>query len=282
MKYCFSVLLILLLSVGSKGQELAFFADVMINADDPSHRAFAAEKFDDGFNEALQKPNSFDDSFENLQWISIQYPSDSSFRIFSWQIESSEDEFLFYTILQDSQGNTFAVDGKRGRSNLGEGDIVSWSDWSGALIYGILPIGSEGEYTLLTYRQRDKYTKVKTIEVLYKENDEWVLGKPVFQIQEDRDEYKNREIMEYSADSPTNLTFVKESNRIVYDNLIAVMGRIPGQGPTQVADGSYKAYQYDNGRWTNIDKLFDQVLERPPRAGLNERSRDLFGRTKKN
>ena len=43
---------------------------------------------------------------------------------------------------------------------------------------------------------------------------------------------------------------------IVHDHLIRRMGRIAGQGPVNLPDGSYEGYMFDNGKWMYKEKLF--------------------------
>jgi len=65
--------------------------------------------------------------------------------------------------------------------------------------------------------------------------------------------------MIYSADSNASITYDDVTDRLVFDNLITVQGRMPGQGPTKVPDGSYKAYEWQNDSWVYIDKLYTEI-----------------------
>lgn len=258
-------------------QELSFWADVMINADAAENRLLSAEKFGEKLVESLNTEDSFHESFSKLPWISIQYAPDSTFRILSWQVEGENQTFSYAGILQKSDGHIIPFDGSQGEIP-GKNQQVAWSDWSGGLVYLVIPC--ENFYTLFTYRQLDKFTKLKTCESLYFENDLPLLGKEVFQDPEEPSRYERRLILNYSADAITSLNYIPAMQRITYDNLITVMGRMPGQGPTQVSDGSYRGFEYSDGKWQGIDKLFNQVLTSPPRENGVDNSKDLFGRTR--
>jgi hypothetical protein len=104
------------------------------------------------------------------------------------------------------------------------------------------------------------------------------IGQKIFQEEEGSPNYKHRHVLLYSADTNATLDFYDDSKRILFDNLIVMQGRMVGQGMTFVADGSYRGYDYNNGKWIAKDKLFDEVLERAPRANLQSGGKDLFGR----
>ena len=49
---------------------------------------------------ALKKPGSFSYPFEQLNSVSIQYPADSTFRIFTWQLYVDKDNYRYYGAIQ--------------------------------------------------------------------------------------------------------------------------------------------------------------------------------------
>ena len=276
-KFCLLAILCISLTLPCHSQELSFWADVMINADAPDNRALAADRFAEHFAQSLEDESSFYDSYTELPWISTQYAPDSTFRIFSWQVEKENQTYSYAGILQHANGSTVPFRDAEG-ALPGKNDAVTWENWSGGLIYLIIPCGDY--YTLFTYRQIDQYSKRKTCEALYFEDGSPKLGKAVFQDPEESSRYEKRLILNYSADAIASLNYLPEMQRITYDNLITVMGRIPGQGPTQVSDGSYRGFEYSDGKWQGIDKLFNQVLSEPPRENAVDKSKDLFGRSR--
>ncbi len=262
------------------GQEMKFYADVMVNAADPEHRKLAAKGFEDLFTASLAEKGSFERDYAELEWISIQYPADRSFRIISWQIKGAEGEYDYRSIYQSPE--IMAMTGSQSSSTLeGDYDEVAFAEWAGGLVYKIFKQGDH--YIAFTFRYLDEQTKLKTCEVINVLEEQVSLGFPLFQEEEGSTNYKNRIVLRYSADANATLALQEESSRIVYDNLIPVMGRMPGQGPTQVPDGSYKAYSLEGEKYKAIDKLFDQVMDTPPRAQRPTKGgKDLFGRSNGN
>lgn len=258
-------------------QQMSFYADAMVNASDASHRVYAAGEFEKLFQLELEKPNSFEMQFEELEWISIIYPDDRSFRTITWQIDKGNGQYGYYGWLQNAS-NSWQINNKDGDESLSEYGVTDWNEWSGGLIYNI--IDSDDAYTLFTFRYLDQYTKVKTLETLRIKDKVVTLGDERFQDGEDNPDHKDRLVLEYSADANATLNYQEATNRIVYDNLIAVMGRMDGQGPTKVPDGSYKSYDLSGKKWIAKDKLFDQVMESPPRQMKPKSKKDLFGKTK--
>ena len=261
---------------GIQAQDMSFWADAMINSSNPEHRLLASDKFKESFDVSIKKENSFNNSFEELSWISVQYPADTSFRIISWQIEGSDSEYLYYGYFQNAD-QLIPFNTANGNDGLDEYDHINLSNWSGALVYRILQ--NDDSYMLWTFRFKDEYTKVKTCEPIIISSNSVRLGDPIFQEEEGSPNYMSRHILQYSADMNGTLDYYDETNRIVFDNLIMVAGRMEGQGMTYVADGSYRSFDFTDGKWKAKTKLFNQVSDRAPRVrGRSTGGKDLFGR----
>ena len=65
-------------------EDLAYYADIMVNTTVASHRFKAANLFQEQFETMLNTPGSYDHPFESLKWISKLTSEDDKFRIFSW------------------------------------------------------------------------------------------------------------------------------------------------------------------------------------------------------
>ncbi len=264
-------------------QDLGFYADVMINADRPEHRQFAAQKFQENLKEKLADEQSFDFSFEEMPWISIQYPDDRSFRVISWQLDLGGGNFDYRGFVQ-KPGSLFSMMGISGRSTTDINDEIPFEVWKGGIVYKILQVaGQDDIYYLLSFAQQDQFTKVKSIEPFRFVKDRPVLGLKGHFINDTESRAPDaRIVMKYSADSNAGFVYDDESGRIVFENLVLVQGRIPGQGPTFVPDGSYKAFELDNnGQWQYVDKLYDQWNTGPLDAeGRKRVEQGLFARKK--
>ena len=71
-----------------------------VNDVDPNTRFGSCNVFIKKLVTGLKKTNSFDYPFERLSSISIQYPPDSSFRIFSWQLKVDVGNYRHYGAIQ--------------------------------------------------------------------------------------------------------------------------------------------------------------------------------------
>src|SRR6476469_5410806 len=72
---------------------LADYSHAMIFAADASSRFYADSVFIRVFVRALKTPYSFSYPFDSIQTVSKIYAPDSSFRIFSWQIQRDESYY---------------------------------------------------------------------------------------------------------------------------------------------------------------------------------------------
>ena len=275
MKSLLSIVSFVLLLGSLVAQDYSFWADAMVNSDKSEHRVEASGHFIAAFEAELDKDKSFDKDFAELEWISIQYPDDRSFRVISWQVDQGNGDFEYYGYYQDVD-RLIAFDTQSGDEGLDEDAELNVADWSGALVYRVLQV--DDNYMLWTFRFTDTYTKIKTCEPLVISSDGVTIGQKIFQEDEGSPNYKYRHVLQYSADTNATLDFYNDSKRILFDNLIVMQGRMDGQGMTFVADGSYRGYDYDNGKWIAKDKLFHEVLERAPRANLQSGGKDIFGR----
>lgn len=280
MKNILTCCLWIVLALPVHSQSMLFFADVMINADLPENRRLAAARFEAMFTDSLEKSISFETSLEPFKWLVVVYPADSSFRTVSWQIDMGNGKFAYRGLIQRPQGSPVYFKKGTGDLAMTARRKVEWAEWQGGIIYDIIRT-DEQLYTLLTYRQIDTFTKLKTAELLNMRSDKWTLGLPLFQMEEGGTDFAERLVIEYSADSNVSLNYNENSRQLIFDNLIQVMGRLPGQGPAWVSDGSYKAYLLKEGRWHLVDKLYNEVLLTPPRSN-RDNSKDLFGRPKNN
>ena len=269
-------------------QDLAYHADVMINASDAKHRMKSADAFKDLLVSTLNSDLSYAYPFDSIKWISKLEAEDHSFRIFSWIIEDNQKVSHPYGYIQLADGNLITLSDNAVLTTDSEFEITDENTWYGALYYHMMPFIHDGitDYILFGYKQLGKFDKVKILEVLSIENGQVSFGKELFvkEIEDARDEERTRLILTYSSDANVTLNYNAGMGMIVYDNLIARMGMLEGQGPTQLPDGSYVAYKPDSNRWLYVDKLFEQTQEFAPRPKpvLNgKRGSGLFDSSKK-
>ncbi len=237
---------------------------------------------------ALKTPNSFAYPFDRLESISIQYPQDSSFRIFTWQLFVDDNDYRYYGAIQMNTpelklyplvDRSYQVE-----ENL-ENRVLPPNQWYGAIYYNIKQVeGSLGRYYLLFgYDMYSFFERRKLIDplVFLPENGEPQFGAPVFisDIPQLHPERKKRVVLDYSADTSIRLNYDKALGLIIFDHLIE-MASPNVEGMANVPDGSYEAYKLqEDGRWKYVPKVFDEVLEQAPRDNpVLDRQRDIMGR----
>lgn len=263
---------------------IALLSYAVINDSLPEHRFGATKKLIPTLVQALKIPNSFQYPFPDVQSISIQYPADSSFRIFTWQLYVDAEEYRYYGAIQLNSPDlklSPLVDRSYEVQNP-EMDILTPENWYGALYYHIEAFESpQGrKYLLFGYDAYSFFEKRKIVEVLSIEQGKPVFGAPVF-VEQPLDgspvQYRNRLVFQYSSEASMRCNFDPMLGLIVFDHLVNV------GGPYLVPDGDYDGYIPQNGFWVFKPRLFDQVSEEAPRPYpvLEGQQLDIFGNSKK-
>ncbi len=260
---------------------LAFYADVLVNADAAQHRVKANEIFYQDIKETLQKEGSFEHDFASLKWISFQTPADSTFRLISWQLKSADDEFSYFGFYQDADQLIELESSVEYSKNLSYQEL-SAEQWYGRLIYDMVPFEDErgAYYMIFGFRQLDQFNKTKVIDILRVDDAQLSFGAAIFD-DGAQDKAKNRLAFLYSADAVLNVDYNPGLKMLVYDHLVQRMGRIPGQGPTYLPDGSYEAYKLEAGEWVYVEQLYNDIIEKP-NTSTRRAKVDILGRPKKN
>lgn len=241
---------------------------------------------------SLEIENSFQYSFDSILHVSILYPDDSTFRIFTWQLYVSPNEYRYAGIIQKNSPHSdlFVLNDRSASNFFPDNMTVSSSNWFGALYYNLKQINtsSGSYYTLFGLDNNSMWVKRKIIDVLYfTEEGKPQFGSPIFHgvNKNQQAETKHRVLLDYSAEGSISCNYSNEYGLIIFDNLIPIGGSHEGQGVIQVSDGSYRGYKFDGEKWVFIEKVFNDFQEEAPRenAVLDKRKDGLFGpRRKKN
>lgn len=267
---------------------LSILAYAVINDSVAENRFGACRAMIPKLVQALKHANSFQFSFNRLgQYVSIQYPADSSFRIFTWQLYVDKDEYRFYGAIQR---NTDALElfplidrSFQLRENPEQAQLQP-DNWYGALYYNIrqvTPPSGRPYYLCFGYDGNSYYQRRKLIEVLHFEDGAPRFGAPVF-AHEDADgmvRTKQRVLLEYSAEVSIACNYDLVQEMIIFDHLVPFT--VPyTEELVQVPDGTYEAYRLgDDGRWYHIEQLANQILEEAPRTEpvLDGTQKSIFG-----
>lgn len=242
-------------------EDLYFYADVMVHADAETHRLKALEEFKRLFEIQLNKANSFSIPLEKTPYISTIIPPDSSFKLFTFQMNESSGKTIDFGYIQIKENGSFHKLNPTSDFEDIEYEELSADRWVSSLYYHLVPFVNEGRnhYLLFGFSQPSSYQKRKVIEVLTIEDGKPIFGAPVLVTRQEntRNIEKHRKIFIYSADVSMTIRDDRELNAIVIDHLMEVRSRIPGISEnTFVPDGTYTAYFKDDNVWVYKDKLW--------------------------
>jgi hypothetical protein len=254
--------------------------------------------------QALKVDNSFHYPFSQLQRISIQYPADSSFRIFTWQLYVDANEYRYFGAIQlnTKQLQLIPLSDRSATIVNPQKTLTTNDDWFGAIYYNIEQVDSKefGRYYMLFgYDANSFYVRRKLIDVLQIKDNKAHFGLPVFTIPPDileekkkiaeynatvpegnrikisdaellakqgKGEILNRFMVTYSAEASAILNYDPEYELILLDNMIEAGGNYPGQGQVYVPDGSYRGFKLqEDGTWLQVEKVFNDFQEEAPR-----------------
>lgn len=262
---------------------------------------------------ALKVDNSFQYKFPQFERISVQYPEDSSFRIFTWQLYVNENEYRYFGAIQlNSEKLQLLPLSDRSEAIPNPGmTLTTNSNWFGAVYYNIRQVDSKefGRYYMLFgYDANNFFTRRKLIDVMQIKEGKAYFGMPVFKIPQDILEEKkkiaafnanvpvgnrvkvsdaeilakrgavevvSRFMVTYSAEASAILNYDEDYGMILFDNMIMMGGNYEGQGQVSVPDGSYRGFKLqEDGTWLQVEKVFNDFQERPPRPEpLNRKNR---------
>lgn len=280
----FSCLLTILLSQSSFSQVIApgdlkklrvkedtlrDYAQYLITDSLPEDRMISDSIFTKTLVRALQIKNSFYYPFDSVFGISKLYAPDTSFRIFTWNLEfddyysrqkgaiqfRTKDGSLKLIPLRDNSEFTANADDS----------VRSARNWIGAIYYNIIKTQHKGKnyYTLFGLDFSGVNTQKKWIEVMYfNEKNEPVFGGPFFTYEQDSipQPPKYRMSLEFKKGTRVLANYIPDLDMILVDHLISETDQ-PELSFTMVPDGDNEGYKWENGKWVHIDKVFTFKLQ---------------------
>lgn len=248
-------------SATSLVDDMNFYADIMINALEPSTRVRAAQTFDNLFQDYLEKDNSFEKEEVFHKYISVLDAPDDDFRLISWLIKGDQEQYDFRGFISRPNGEHISF---HRTTEVTEELVYSQStdkEWYGCLYYRIMKGERDGEYIVFGFDPNGMYDNQKLVDHMLVTNDGVTFGQEIFEDKDNRETYMNRLVLTYSSDASVNLNYNVNMKMIVHDHLAQVMGFQEGQGPTHIPDGTYEGYFLENGKWLYKEKLFNHVYK---------------------
>lgn len=261
-------------------KDIAFYADVMVNAVIPEHRERARSEMVARLEGLLGDPASASVSLDSIRGLSVLHGPD--FRLVTWQHRVSDSLFQYGGFLQTPLRVTWLRD-TRPFLNGSAYSVYTPDAWYGCLYYDLIPFEREGReyYILLGFHAQDGLFNTKLADVLDLSDGKVRLGVPVFTGQE---RPMTRLILDYADASTVTIRYDAELQALVHDHLETLPGIGPHGEPLPVADGSLEGWILRRGEWNYEEKMFDVILEKPPMTEERlerKEDRDILGRPKK-
>jgi hypothetical protein len=216
---------------------------------------------------ALKTKNSFYYPFASIEGVSKLYAPDSSFRIFTWNVQLEAEQL--YSLqkgaiqMATKDGSLKLIPLKDISDFAGNPDdsMRSNYNWVGAVYYNIIKTQFNGKnfYTLFGIDNNSFMSSKKWVEVLtFNQKNEPVFGGPYFTYQNDsmRQRPKYRLSLEYKKDARVLMNYIPDLDVILMDHLISETDE-PDNKWSFVPDGDNEAFKWENGKWVHVDKAFD-------------------------
>lgn len=204
----------------------------------------------------LAQPESFWYPFDSLSYVGKVYATDSTLRVFSWNIpgqDGTHDYFCFVHFkTRDKKEIKFIELNHDHTATLNlEDQLVGTDNWYGCLYYEVIPVTVRNRkyYTLLGLDLNNLLTNKKLIDVLYFEDDVLKLGAPIFQIGR---RMQPRVIFEYSSRAVMSLRYDHQRKMILHDHLSPFQPGYEGQYQFYGPDFSFDGFIFENGRWKQV------------------------------
>lgn len=271
-------------SMAAQQDSLHYLSDMILRGKDEQARQDANDRFIPKLVKALKTPYSFNFRFDSLTTVSIQYPQDSSFRIFTWGLELETTFYHHYGAIQmktdDGKLKLFPLFDNSDYMN--PDTIANNKSWYGCLYYKIIQrhYFNAEFYTLFGWDANNIRSQKKLIDVLMFKDGQPIFGGPFFSFMEDSTPKptRNRFILEYKKDATISLSYNAEMDMIVYDHLISETNQ-KSKPSTFVPDLDYEGFKWKAGKWMHIDKVFHDALplgKFPVQQPLDQRRKNMM------
>jgi hypothetical protein len=244
-------------SLQKKQDSLSILSWRMVNEISPTSRLVSDSLFTRILVRALAVKNSFYFNFDSVQIAKVT-PPDSSFKIYTWQVEKGKDKIRQKGVIQYKTADgklriTPLMDNSEFMENYNE--VGNAKNWVGALYYKILQNEYNGKkyYTLIGFDENNSKSNKKWMEVLtFDETNQPIFGGPYFN--HTTLGIRNRLNLEYKKETNIKASWDEDQKMIVYDHLSSENGFI-NQRETYVADGDYEGLKWDKGMWQHQAKI---------------------------
>lgn len=249
---------------------LAPLADSMVLALRQLDRQNACYAFIPGLVRALKLPGSFDYPFSRFRTISILYPEDRSFRIFTWSLPFDDGTYRYYGAIQMHQEplQLFPLYDARSLMVRLADTVTNHQRWPGALYYNLqtATTGSGKKfYLLFGWDGYDGLRNRKLIEVLTFAKGKPVFGAAIFDFgPQDHRNRNKRFILEYKENAVVSLNYDGDLGMIVFDHLQPEAPQLKGDYRYYVPDGTYEGLIWKGNKLHYVEQVFTETQAVPP------------------
>jgi len=220
---------------------------------------------------ALRVTNSFMYPFDSIKTVSKIYPPDSSFRIFTWELQRDDSYYRQQGFIQmkttDGSLKFFPLfDGSEFAGSRPFDSVRSNRNWIGAIYYGMVTKQYNGQkyYSLFGLDDNDFVTTRKWIDILtFDEDGRPRFGAPIFDYKEDSIKAPQpayRFLMDFKKDANARLVYDASLDMIIFDHLVSESNQL-WRKETLIPDGDYEGFKWTNGKWVHVDKVYTQQLQ---------------------
>jgi hypothetical protein len=241
----------------------------MITDSLPEDRMYSDSVFTRTLVRTLQIKNSFYYPLDSVFGISKIYSPDTSFRIFTWNLQFddywSRQKGAIQMRTKDGSLKLIPLRDNSEFTTKPEDSVRNSKTWIGAIYYNIIMNQYKGKkyYTLFGYDHNSIMSTRKWIEVMYfNEKNEPVFGGPFFTFENDSIPVgpKYRIGLEFKKNARVLANYIPDMQMILVDHLISETDT-PENPWTFVPDGDSEGYKWQNGKWVHVDKVFTFKLE---------------------
>ena len=202
--------------------------------------------------EALSQEGAMEFPWDRLDRIGVITSDDGRMRIFTWHIMIDPDHYNYYGFIQvgdkKDRVRVFALeDNLKPQRNLQVLD-QSTEDWYGKLYYQIITEKHKRKetYTLLGMDFNDTRSTIKTIETISLQRNKPKFEKGQFLYGSD---YRDRVVLEYSAQVSISVRYDKGISMITYDHLEPLHPIYRNNFEFYGPDGSIDGLEFTDGTW---------------------------------
>jgi len=249
-------------SIDSTGVQLQKIAAIIQEDSSDIGRYQADSLFTIQLVQTLKQPNSFAYKFDSLLAVKHIIAPDSTFKIFSWQLDLGDGNYKQRAAIQLKNDNgslkLLPFFDKSDLFEEPEHELMNRKNWMGAIYYDIVLTSFNGikYYTLLGFDEYNSAVSKKIIEVLHFENNEPILGGNFFLYPKD-DTYPNapveRFVFSYKKGSNGYIRYDKENQRIALSELTSISNDLKDKS-TLVPSGNEVYFIWYNGKWVIPNK----------------------------